>query len=440
MKSKTRWFLWGIIFLTVVCLRLNLPRIPIHLNTSFLKIDTEIGGPVSLFGVERDLQLKKGLDIQGGIHVVLEADMSGVQEERRGEALEAAKEVVSRRVDLFGVTEANVQTARTGSDWRIIVELPGVTDTEKALDLIGETAQLDFRKPVYSEENGEQQLLGFEKTDLTGENLQQAQVTFSQQTSEPQVAIKFDAEGTEKFAQLTELLVGEPLAIFLDEQPISAPRVQEKIANGEAVISGQFTVEQAKKLSIQLNAGALPVPLQTVEQRQVEASLGQAAVRKSVVAGVWGLIFVFLFMVLYYGKLGVLSGFTLLEYGLVTITLYRLIPVTLTMPGLTGFILSVGMVVDSSILVFERIRRETRAGTPKDLAVERSFMHAIDAIKDANVCDLLICFLLFNPFNWGFLNTSGVVRGFALTLALGIVVGLFTGVVMTKVLLRLFYK
>ncbi len=451
MREKTKWFLVGIIFLTLLCIRINLPRIPIQIDTGPVKFTTEIGGPFSFFGFFNNLKIKKGLDIQGGIRVVLEADMAEIPSDHREAAMRSAKEVVERRVDLFGVTEPNIQTSRSGNSWRVIVELPGVTDTEQALSLIGETAQLDFRRPVYQDvaessaeqsedlEESSEQLVGFEKTELTGGNLKDAEVSFNQQTGEAQVAIEFDEEGARKFEQLTEDLVGDPLAIFLDDQPISAPRVQEKITQGKAVISGQFTLEDAQKLAIQLNAGALPVPLEIVEQTQIGATLGRTSVQKSIVAGLVGLFMVGLFMILYYGKLGVLANLVLIEYGLITLAIFRLFPITLTMAGIAGFILSVGMAVDSEIITFERIRGEIHKGTPKNIAIGKGFVSALDAIKDANICTLIICFLLFNPFEWGFLSTAGMVRGFALTLALGVLVGLFTGVVVTRTLVRAFY-
>ena len=439
-KEKTRRTLWGIILLTAVCLRLNLPEIPIHIDKGPLKFSGSLGGPVSLFGkFRRNLEIKQGLDIQGGLRVVLRAEMDEVAEERQDEALDSAREVVERRVNFFGVAEPNIQTSKSGGDFRVIVELPGMTDTEQALALIGETAQLDFREPAYSE-GPEEELLGFAKTELSGRNLARAQVDFNQQTGEPVVAIEFDKEGAEKFAELTTRLVGKPLAIYLDEVPISAPQVQEAISEGQAIISGGFTLEQAKKLAIQLNAGALPVPLEIIEQRQIGATLGAESVQKSVVAGLIGLVLVGVFMAAYYGKLGLLADLALLEYGLVTLALYKLIPVTLTMAGLTGFIISVGMAVDSNILIFERIREEMRRGVSRQSAMEGGFVKAWDAIKDANVCTLITCFLLFNPLGWSFLNTSGVVRGFALTLALGVLVSLFTGVVVTRTLVRAFYR
>lgn len=451
--KRVSYVLWGIILLTLICLRVDLPRITVPIHQKPFSFDLTLGGPISLWGkFRRDLGVKLGLDIQGGVHVVLKAEMRDIPEDRRPDALSSAKEVVERRVNLFGVTEPTVQTSRSGEDYRIIVELPGVADTQSALELIGETAQLDFRKPVYGEApaadtavegetaSSEPAIIGFEPTDLTGKNLTQARVDFDPQSGEPVVAIEFDGEGAQKFKELTTELVGKPLAIYLDESPISAPRVQEVISEGKAVISGQFTLEQAKRLTIQLNAGALPVPLTIIEQRQIGATLGQTSVQKSLVAGFVGLLLVTLFMVLIYGRLGLLADLALIEYGLITLALYKLIPVTLTMAGMTGFILSIGMAVDSNILIFERIREELRRGLPKKAAMEKGFVRALDAIKDANICTLITCFVLFNPFGWNFLNTSGMVRGFALTLALGVLVSLFTGVVVTRTLVRAFYK
>jgi len=206
------------------------------------------------------------------------------------------------------------------------------------------------------------------------------------------------------------------------------------------VISGQFTTEDAKNLSIQLNAGALPVPIQVIGQNNVGATLGQESVTKSLQAGFLGLVIVMCFMILYYSRLGFLADLALIVYGIITLALYKLLGVTLTLPGLAGFILSVGMAVDSNILIFERTKEEQRSGKPWSTAIELGFGRAWDSIKDANIATLTICFILFNPFNWTFLNTSGLVRGFALTLALGIAISLFTGIIVTRTLIRLFYQ
>ncbi|OGJ21687.1 MAG: protein-export membrane protein SecD, partial [Candidatus Pacebacteria bacterium RIFCSPHIGHO2_01_FULL_46_10] len=230
------------------------------------------------------------------------------------------------------------------------------------------------------------------------------------------------------------------VAIFLDEFPVSVPVVNEPILNGSAIISGGFTVDAAKQLSIQLNAGALPVPITIVQQETVDASLGTEAVQKTAIAGLVGVGLVALFMVLYYGWKGLLADLALGVYALITIAIYKLVPVTLTLPGIAGLLLSIGMAVDSNILIFERMKEELRMGKPFDLAMTLGFGRAWDSIKDANVATLFTCFILFNPFEFEFLNRSGMVRGFALTLALGIFVSLFTGIVVTRTFLRLFLK
>ncbi len=403
------------------------------------------------------LEIKQGLDLQGGLQVVLQAEMGGIAEEQRDTALEAVKNVIEKRVNFFGVTEPTIQTSKTAGQYRIVVELPGVTpepdasgvgsgqaSTEQAIALIGQTAQLDFREPVFTElppESTESaSITGFKETDLTGKDLEKAGVTFEQNTNTPQIAIKFTDEGAEKFEEITKRNIGQPLAIFLDGQVISAPRVNEAISGGEAVISGQFNLEEAKNLAIQLNAGALPVPITILEQRSIGATLGQNSVQKSLVAGVVGLGLVAFFMIAYYKRLGLLATVGLIIYGLITLALYKLIPVTLTLAGMAGFLLSIGMAVDANILIFEKIKEEKRAGRPSLAAMETGFGRAWDSIRDANICTLITCFVLFNPLNWNFLNASGMIRGFALTLGLGIFVSLFTGVVVTRTLIRVFYK
>ena len=433
--TRQQKILWGIIIIVLISLYLDLPQTSLDFN---------------LFGrrFQRDLEIKQGLDLQGGLQVVLQAEMGGIAEDQRDTALEAAKNVIERRVNFFGVTEPTIQTSKTSGQYRIIVELPGVTETEQAIALIGQTAQLDFREPLITEsteetegtESAEKTITGFSETGLTGKDLEKAGVTFAQNTSAPQISLKFTDEGAKKFEEITQRNVGNPLAIFLDNQVISAPRVNEAISGGEAVITGQFTLDQAKNLAIQLNAGALPVPINILEQRSIGATLGQESVRKSLVAGMVGLGLVAFFMIVYYGRLGLLATVGLIIYGLITLALYKLIPVTLTLAGMAGFLLSIGMAVDANILVFEKIKEEKRAGRLSLAAMELGFGRAWDSIRDANICTLITCFVLFNPFGWGFLNTSGMVRGFALTLGLGIFISLFTGVVVTRTLIRVFYK
>jgi preprotein translocase subunit SecD len=229
------------------------------------------------------------------------------------------------------------------------------------------------------------------------------------------------------------------LAILLDDELISAPIVQEKISGGSAVISGDFTLEEAKKTTIQLNAGALPVSIKLVEERTVGATLGAESISRSIKAGLVGITMVLLFMILSYGWLGVIADVGLVVFGVLTLALYKLIPVTLTLPGIAGFLLSVGMAVDSNILIFERFKEE-RPRRPLSDALEVSFGRAWDSIRDANIATLVTAFILANPFDWNFLNTSGPIRGFAITLALGIGISLFTGIVVSRNLLRVFVR
>jgi preprotein translocase subunit SecD len=446
MRPKNVLFI--ILFIVAISIIIDLPKNwKIKFNQFGLNIDTVVSSPeinLSLGPIQfhRDLDIKKGLDLQGGTHMVLDADMSQVPDEAKEGALESAKNVVQKRVDLFGVSEPVIQTIQAQGKYRIIVELPGAQDINQAIDLIGKTAQLDFRELDEDKKASPEGVLlsDYQKTGLTGAQLKSADVQFNQQTSEPMVGLHFNQDGAQLFKEVTERNVGFPVAIFLDDLPLTAPVVNEAINTGDAVITGNFTVDEAKKLSIQLNAGALPVPLKVVEQRTIGATLGEQSVQKSIRAGLIGLLIVILFMISAYGFLGFLASLALIIYGLITLAIYKLIPVTLTLPGIAGFILSVGMAVDSNILIFERIKEERWMGKPLAVAMELGFGRAWDSIKDANVATLIICFILFNPFNWGFLNTSGMVRGFALTLGLGIAISLFTGIVVTRTLMRNFYK
>jgi preprotein translocase subunit SecD len=393
-------------------------------------------------GIVRQFQLKQGLDIQGGMQVVLRADMSQVQPLDRPEALESARQVILRRVDLYGVAEPVVQTSSMGQESRLIVELAGVEDPSQALALIGSTANLDFRIQNTATQSASTSALlsltDFVSSGLTGKQLQRARVQFDPQTGQPTVSLQFTEEGTKLFADLTTRYTGQILAIFLDDAPLMLPRIQTPILNGQAQVSGEFTVEEAKQLAIQLNAGALPVPIEVIQQRTVGASLGQQSVSDSIQAGLIGLALVFLFMILYYGWKGVLASMALGVYAVLTIALYKIMGITLTLPGIAGLLLSIGMAVDSNILIFERMKEELRDGKPFSQAMELGFGKAWDSIKDANLATILTSLVLINPFHFSFLNTSGLVRGFGVTLLIGVLVSLFTGIVVTRTLMRTF--
>lgn len=416
--------------MTVFSIFIDLPKLPGQ------NLDLKIG-PLSF---RRPVDIKLGLDLQGGTHLVFTADMKGIEEKDQLSALESALVNIEKRVNYFGVSEATVQTSKVGSDNRLIVELPGVKDINEAIDLIGQTAQLEFWEQNPDEKQASESGEYFLKTDLTGKDLKLSTVQFDSNTGSPVVGLEFNEEGAKKFGEITTKNVGRIVAIYLDGVPVSMPRVDEPITSGSAVIRGGFTLDEAKKLSVQLNAGALPVPISLIEQRNIGATLGEESVQKSVRAGLIGLGLVILFMWAYYGRLGLLADLALINYGLITLALYKLIPVTLTLPGIAGFLLSVGMAVDANILIFERIKEEKRTGKPTPIAMELGFGRAWDSIRDANICTLITAFILYNPFGWTFLNISGMVRGFALTLALGIAVSLFTGIVVTRTLVRMFYK
>jgi len=285
-----RYLLWLIVVLTFIAVLVDLPaKLPLKFDKWGLKVDQEISRPkvnfqVGNFRVFRDLEIKQGIDLAGGSHLVFQAEMGEIGAEDRDSALEAAKENIERRINLFGLAESLVQTSKLGENYRLIVELPGVTDVNQAVDLIGQTAQLDFRE-LSQEATEAATLADYQKTDLTGKNLNKAQAQFDPNTGEPIVGLEFNDEGAKEFGEITGRNVGKPVAIFLDELPITIPLVNEEITSGKAVITGEFTVDEAKLLATQLNAGALPVPIKVVEQRNIGATLGAESVRKSIQAG-----------------------------------------------------------------------------------------------------------------------------------------------------------
>jgi preprotein translocase subunit SecD len=448
MKTLRLFFFIVILFFIILIdlpenLRVNFKflnqKVDFTLNP--LKIDTQIFG----LKIKKEFKTHLGLDLKGGSHLVFEADTTKIKKEDLEDALNSARDIIEKRVNFFGVSEPQIQTLKSQGKYRISVDLPGITDVSSAIKLIGQTAQLSFKEemPAKDQKEATQTPIFFrltKDTGLTGKHIKKAQLTFDNQTGKPQVALIFTDEGEKLFAKITERNVGKPVAIFLDQFLLSAPVVQQKIEGGNAVITGNFTVDEAKKLAIAINSGALPLPIKLVEQKNIGPTLGASEVRKSVYAGVVGLFLVILFMVLSYGKLGIIASLALLIYGALSLAIFRAIPVVLTLPGVAGFILSIGMAVDSNILIFERIKEELRKGKSFEIAFNLGFGRAIDAIKDANITTLTVAFILFNPLNWEFLPQFGMVRGFALTLGIGVATSLFTGVVITKRLIKFFYK
>ncbi len=394
--------------------------------------------------IKPNLDLRYGLDLAGGVSLLYDIDTSKIKKEDMSSALESLKVNIERRVNLFGVSESNVQLSSTQDGaHRLIVELPGVTDIKEATDLIGKTAQLNFMGllDIPPEATATAKPSDYLKdTGLDGSHLVRAFPQTNPNNGEVEVSLEFNSEGSKIFEKATTDYLNKRLAIILDDEIITAPTVSVIIPDGKAVINGNFDIKSAKALSAQLNAGSLKLPIKLIQQSQVGASLGQDSISKGVKAGLVGLALVSLFMIGNYGILGVIADFGLIIYGLITLTLYRLIPVTLTFPGIVGFILSVGMAVDSNILIFERMKEELRSGKSWNNAMELGFGRAWDSIKDANTCTIITGLILFNPFNWPFLNSTGMVRGFAVTLLLGVVLGMFTGIVVTRNLLRVLAK
>ena len=394
----------------------------------------------------KNYQLRKGLDIQGGMQVTLEAEMDDIAPEDRTVALEAAREIIAKRVDLYGIGESSIKTSQKDDKYRLIIELPGVSDSSQALTLVGSTALLEFKlqKQLTEEQmalatvSAQVWLDSFVDTGLTGKQLKRSQAQLDPQTGKPVISLEMNEEGRELFASVTKNNVNEVLAIFLDGSPIMAPVISTPILDGRAVINGEFELDEAKNLAIQLNAGALPVKIKVLEQKSVGASLGEESIQKSIMAGLVGLGLVLLLMILYYGLLGAVAGLSLLIYAVLTIALYKVLGVVLTLPGIAGLILTIGMAVDANILIFERMKEELRVGHNYARAMELGFGRAWDSIKDANLASIFTALVLINPLSFSFLNTSGLVKGFGVTFLLGTLLSLFTGVVVSRLLLRLF--
>ncbi len=495
-----------------------------------------------------------GLDLQGGTQLTYRTNTKDIPSEEKVSAVEGARDVIERRVNIFGVTESIIQTSKIKEEWNLIVELPGVEDVHSAVDMIGETPILEFKEQApphelsqlekdaiaeynqqakeraqgilekalvpgadfsllaqeYSEDPGSKSAGGdlgwfskgmmipaFEKvvfdnlvigettselvnteigyhiikkidekiddegnitevnashilivtqsedairqngqwqyTGLTGKQLQRASVTFNSQTSEPEVSLEFNKEGAKLFGEITGRNVNKPVAIFLDNYPLSIPVVREKITSGQAVISGSFKLTEAKELARRLSAGALPVPIQLIGQQNIGPSLGKISVEKSVVAGLLGFLLIAIFMIGFYKWRGLLAIVALSIYALIVLALYKLIPVTLTLAGVAGFVISLGMAVDANILIFERIKDERRLSKPLPVAIDDGFRHAWTAIRDGNITTLIVCFILYQ---FG----SGLVRGFGLTLGIGVLLSMLTAIIVTRTFLRITTK
>lgn len=369
-----------------------------------------------------------GLDLIGGSHLVYKVDLSQVDSRDRDSVLNGLRDVVERRVNLFGVSEPQVYLAQSAGESNLVVELAGIKDISQAIQLIGETPLLDFR-----EVEGNGTSTQFIQTNLTGRYIKGAQLTFDPNTQAPQVSISFNDEGAGIFERMTAANVGKPLAIFLDGQMIEAPIVQEKISGGQAVISGKFTLDTAKTLVERFNAGALPAPITLISQQTVSPTLGADSLKKGIIAGIIGTLLVMAFTIAYYRMFGVFAALALLIYTFLTLGVFKIIPITLTLAGLAGFILTIGMAVDANVLIFERIKEELKKGLSRKTAIEEGFRRAWPSIRDSNTSTIITAVILY-------FFTSSFVRGFALTLLIGVLVSLFSAITTTRLLLRVFVK
>ena len=401
----------------------SIPKEKISIKKSFPFLSVKRDG--NLYNFNNNLKINEGLDLQGGSHLVYKVDMSKVASKDRDNALASLQKVVENRVNAFGVSEPTVYTSKNGNEYYITIELAGIKDTDSAMNIIGKTAKLTFKEISDSGSS-------FVDTGLGGSDLKTSSVAFDQTTGAPYISLQFTSDGAKKFEEITGRNIGKEIAIYLDDTLVSAPNVNSQISGGNAQITGSFTFKEAKNLSIQLNAGRLPVPISLVEQRTVEATLGQTSVRLSIVAGILGILVVSLFMIFSYRLLGIFSTIGLALYLIFTLALFKIFGVTLTMGGVAGLVLSIGSSMETDVLVFERIREEMRNGRTFDHAYSLGFSRAWSSIRDSNVVSLIICGLL--------LYVGGSVRGFAIVLALGIVVGLVTTFFGTKTLIKLISK
>lgn len=478
MAQRNIYLLAFIIFIALVALWVDMPDNPgIHIDFAGIRID-------------RDIKVHEGLDLQGGLQVVLQAKESPDTPVTR-DTMAAAQGVIENRVNALGVTEPLIQSQ--GSN-RIIVELPGIKNPEEAIATLGRTGLLEFidagdtwlpegtivrttldqpitqtaglpapaptvtAMPAVSPTQVATPAAGLPAstptvtgtatvtptqettptvkvytTIMTGRHLKSAEVGFDQ-LGKPNIHFTLKDDGPKIFADFTSKNVGRYLAIALDKRVISCPVIKSPITDGSGVIEGNFTIDAARNLVVILKYGALPVPLEVIENRTVGPTLGQDSVQKSIVAGQVGLLLVILFMLLYYRLPGLLADVALGIYAAVVFALFKLIPVTLTLPGIAGFILSIGMAVDANILIFERMKEEMRAGKTLGAAIEAGFARAWTSIRDSNVSTLITCAILF----WfGMYFGASIIKGFALTLSIGVLVSMFTAITVTRTFLRL---
>lgn len=367
-----------------------------------------------------------GLDLVGGSRIVVEAQQTETIAKITPEMMDSLKFSLENRVNALGVSETTVQKI---GDKRIMIEIPAIDDPEKAKEFLGETAELEFKSPV---KDASGSIVDWKSTGLTGKNLQRAEVSSAAGNGEWAVSIQFDDEGTKLFSDLTKKLVGDQMAIFFNGELESAPVIREPIPSGQAQITGNYTYEQAKKEVDLLNAGALPVPAKIIQINTVGPTLGADSIDKSKFAGMVGLGLVMIFMIIVYRVPGLIADIALAIYAALTFAAFDVAHVTLTLAGIAGFILSVGMAVDANILIFERTKEELKSGRTLFTAINAGFDRAFASIFDSNMTTIITCAILW-------LMGTSIIKGFALTLAIGVVLSMFTAITVTRNFMHLFF-
>lgn len=372
-----------------------------------------------------------GLDIVGGSLLTYDIDLAQVPAADRSSVSRGLRDVIERRINFTGVREPRVYLEENEASSRLIVELAGIKDTATAIQQIGETPLLDFRevKELPGTGTSTEQNVEFTRTELTGRFIKSAAMQFDTISGRPYVSLQFNDEGAKLFETLTERNVGKPIAIFLDDVLIEVPVVQEIITGGTASITGGFTVETARSLVERFNAGALPAPIRLVNQEVISADLGSDSLRTAVLGGMLGTLLIIAFMLVFYRAYGIYACVALLMYIAITLAVFKLIPITLTLAGIAGFILSIGMAVDANILVFERTKEELERGLERGKALEEGFRRAWSSIRDSNLSTMITSFVLYY-------FTSSFVRGFALALFVGVIISMFSAITITRTLMR----
>jgi len=382
---------------------------------------------------------KLGLDLNGGTHLVYKADTSRIASEDIGGAMESLKNVIDARINSLGVSEPIIQTEESTINGekvnKLIVELPGITDVKQAVDTIGKTPVLEFKilnpdAPALTASSTIEEVNNqFLTTDLTGRYVETAQVQFDQQTNIPEILLTFDSEGKDLFAKITKEQIGKPIAIVLDGQILSAPVVRDSITDGKAVISGNFTIQEARSLVRNLKYGALPVPVELIGTQTIGASLGADAIASSLRAGLWGFVVVALFLIIWYRLPGVISVIALALYIIFNLAIFKVLGVVLTSAGLAAFIISIGMAVDGNILIFERMREEFEKGKSIQEGIKEGFARAWLSIRDSNLSSIITAIILYAS------ATSALVKGFAFVFLIGVLISAFTAITVSRTLL-----